>query len=33
MEPDVKLQMELTINKGRGYVPADENKPLMQSLD
>ena len=21
MEPDVKLQMELTINKGRGYVP------------
>ncbi len=27
MEPDVKLQMELTINKGRGYVPADENKP------
>ena len=28
MEPDVKLQMEITINKGRGYVPADENKPL-----
>lgn len=27
MEPDVKLQMEVTINKGRGYVPADENKP------
>ncbi len=27
MEPDVKLQMELTISKGRGYVPADENKP------
>jgi DNA-directed RNA polymerase subunit alpha len=27
MEPDVKLQMELTINKGRGYVPAVENKP------
>ena len=27
MEPDVKLQMELTVNKGRGYVPADENKP------
>jgi DNA-directed RNA polymerase subunit alpha len=26
MEPDVKLQMELNINKGRGYVPADENK-------
>ncbi|NOR33467.1 MAG: DNA-directed RNA polymerase subunit alpha [Bacteroidales bacterium] len=27
MEPDVKLQIEVTINKGRGYVPADENKP------
>ncbi len=27
MEPDVKLQMEVLINKGRGYVPADENKP------
>jgi DNA-directed RNA polymerase subunit alpha len=26
MEPGVNLQMELTINKGRGYVPADENK-------
>ncbi len=27
MESDVKLQMEVTISKGRGYVPADENKP------
>ncbi|HER07344.1 MAG TPA: DNA-directed RNA polymerase subunit alpha, partial [Bacteroides sp.] len=27
MEPDVKLQMEISINKGRGYVPAEENKP------
>jgi DNA-directed RNA polymerase subunit alpha len=27
MEPDVKIQMELTINKGRGYVPAEENQP------
>jgi len=27
MEPSVKLQMELNINKGRGYVPAEENKP------
>jgi DNA-directed RNA polymerase subunit alpha len=27
MESDVKLQMELTINKGRGYVPAEENEP------
>ena len=28
MEPDVKLQMELTINKGRGYVQSEENKPM-----
>ena len=28
MEKDVKLQMELVINKGRGYVPAEENKPV-----
>jgi len=27
MEPAVKLQMELTINKGRGYIPASENRP------
>lgn len=27
MEPDVKLQLELSISKGRGYVPAVENKP------
>ena len=27
MEPDVKIQMELTVNKGRGYVPAEENQP------
>ncbi|HPA86295.1 MAG TPA: DNA-directed RNA polymerase subunit alpha [Bacteroidales bacterium] len=27
MEPDVKLQIELTITKGRGYVPAEENQP------
>jgi len=27
METDVKLQMEVSVNKGRGYVPADENKP------
>ena len=26
MEPSVKIQMELTIQKGRGYVPAEENK-------
>ena len=28
MEPNVKLSIELTIEKGRGYVPADENKNL-----
>jgi len=27
MEPSVNLEMELTISKGRGYVPADENLP------
>ena len=27
MDPSVKLSMELTIEKGRGYVPAEENKP------
>ncbi len=26
MESSVKIQMELTINKGRGYVPSEENK-------
>ena len=26
MEPSVKIDMEVTIEKGRGYVPADENK-------
>ncbi|MDA3865358.1 MAG: DNA-directed RNA polymerase subunit alpha [Salinivirgaceae bacterium] len=25
MESDVKLQIDLTVEKGRGYVPADEN--------
>ena len=28
MESDVKLQMEVSINKGRGYVPAEENEPV-----
>jgi DNA-directed RNA polymerase subunit alpha len=28
MESSVELQMEINIMKGRGYVPADENKPL-----
>jgi DNA-directed RNA polymerase subunit alpha len=28
MEKDVELRMEIHINKGRGYVPAEENKPF-----
>ncbi|MDO9579452.1 MAG: DNA-directed RNA polymerase subunit alpha [Bacteroidales bacterium] len=28
MEPDVKMQIELTVNRGRGYVPAEENEPV-----
>ncbi len=27
MESDVKLQIEILISKGRGYVPAEENEP------
>ena len=33
MDPSVKLSMELTINKGRGYVNADENKVLNAPID
>ena len=32
MEPSVKLTVELSVDKGRGYVPADENKALTSSL-
>jgi DNA-directed RNA polymerase subunit alpha len=28
MESSVKFKMDITIVKGRGYVPAEENKPL-----
>ncbi|HET6245819.1 MAG: DNA-directed RNA polymerase subunit alpha [Bacteroidetes bacterium] len=28
METDVKIKMEMNIDKGRGYVPAEENKPV-----
>jgi DNA-directed RNA polymerase subunit alpha len=28
MDSSVKLKMDITIVKGRGYVPAEENKPL-----
>ena len=26
MDPTVNIELELTVSKGRGYVPADENK-------
>lgn len=32
MEPSVKISMELAINKGRGYVPAEENKNSNDSI-
>lgn len=32
MEPMVNLEMELTIQKGRGYVPAEENAPSEQQI-
>lgn len=32
MESNVKLSIELNIEKGRGYVPADENKSLNASV-
>lgn len=28
LETSVKLQLEITINKGRGYVPSEENQPV-----
>jgi DNA-directed RNA polymerase subunit alpha len=27
MDPDTKLQIDINISKGRGYVPSEENKP------
>ena len=27
MEPDVKIEVDVHIGKGRGYIPAEENKP------
>ncbi len=32
MNPDVNLKMELTINKGRGYVPAEENRSVESEI-
>jgi DNA-directed RNA polymerase subunit alpha len=33
MDVGVKLSMEITINKGRGYVPAEENKVANAPVD
>lgn len=30
MDPSVTLKIELTLDKGRGYVPAEENRPANQ---
>ncbi|MFH1321601.1 MAG: DNA-directed RNA polymerase subunit alpha [Bacteroidota bacterium] len=32
MEKSVKFNLELTIDKGRGYVPAEENKPINSNM-
>jgi len=32
MNPSVKLQMEINITKGRGYVPSEENKPASSDI-
>ena len=33
MEPSVTLTMEITIDKGRGYVPAEDNKTLHDGIN
>ncbi len=33
LDPSANLQIELTINKGRGYVPADENRSLSDDVN
>jgi DNA-directed RNA polymerase subunit alpha len=33
MEKNVKLVLEITIDKGRGYVPAEENKDLHEGIN
>jgi DNA-directed RNA polymerase subunit alpha len=32
LNPNVGFQIELTVNKGRGYVPADENRELFTDI-
>mgnify|MGYP002620444612 CR=1 FL=1 len=33
MEPSVRLVMEITIDKGRGYVPVEDNRSLHEGID
>lgn len=33
LDPSANLQIELTINKGRGYVPAEENRSLSDDVN
>lgn len=33
MDPSASFQMEFTINKGRGWVPADENREMLGAED
>jgi len=33
MEKKAEIRLELSINKGRGYVPADENRTLLPPDD
>ena len=33
LDPSANLQIELTINKGRGYAPADENRSLSDDVN
>lgn len=33
MDPSVKISIDLTIEKGRGYIPSEENKSLNAALD
>jgi len=32
LDPSVNFKMEITIDKGRGYVPAEENRPATQQI-
>lgn len=33
MDPSIKISLDITIEKGRGYVPAEENKSLNAPVD